>query len=305
MADTPLNDDGAWYDSIAPEGEENIAARESLANFDNAGAYLEHVNTLENKNWRDDFAGDDDKFKSTLERFSTPADFAAAYREGQATISSGQLAKPLAEDAGEDDVKAYREANGIPLESHGYLENLPEGLVVGENDAPIAEIFMEALHTTNAPPAVAHALLAKYNEFAQESQDAQADLDSEQSAEATAELRTTWGADYKANINMVGAFMASTFGAEAKAQFENGRFQDGRAFLNDPKILQGIADVQRRLDPLTQVVEPGGDPAQTMNDEIAEIEKFMRTDRPAYNKDETMQARLRELYDIRTKHKAA
>jgi len=45
------------------------------------------------------------------------------------------------------------------------------------------------------------------------------------------------------------------------------------------------------------------DPQQTVEDEIGQIEKVMREDRRAYNADEKMQARLRELYDIRLRHK--
>ena len=112
IVENALNTDPNWYDSIAPDAEENTAARETLSNFDTPAAFLESYDSLANADWRDPIAGDDDKFKSDLQRFGKPSDFGTAYREGKATISAGLAHKPLAEDASDDDVKAYREANG-------------------------------------------------------------------------------------------------------------------------------------------------------------------------------------------------
>jgi hypothetical protein len=53
------------------------------------------------------------------------------------------------------------------------------------------------------------------------------------------------------------------------------------------------------------VVVPGAhaDPSKGVDDEISTIEKMMRTDRAAYNKDERTQARYRELLGAREKLK--
>ena len=301
------NDEGNWYDGITPESEDNTAIRETLSNFDTSEAYFEHVNGLENADWRDPYAMDadgkvDDKFKATLQRFSTPADAGMAFREAQQTISAGKQHQPLAADANEDDVKAYREANGIPLESKGYMENLPDGLILGDDDKEIFASFADKLHEKNARPEIAHAALERYNGFAEEAQDARGQLDSDQSAEATSELRTAWGGDYRANINMVEAFLETTFGSEAKTQLLDGRFKDGRAFMNDPAIMQGIAEVQRRLDPLTRHDPSITDPLQTVEDEISELEKFQKDHRTEYFADEKKQARLNQLYQMRIDH---
>ena len=136
-------------------------------------------------------------------------------------------------------------------------------------------------------------------------QDEIAETDALQHKEADDVLRESWKGDYRANINMVGAFLESTFGKEAKEQMMNGRYPDGRAFMNDPKVLEGIAAVQRRLDPLSRLTTPGGDALSSLTDEIAEIEKFQKDHRTEYFDDEPKQARLRELYDIRIKEKEA
>ena len=305
MADPIIDDpstvvDGNWYDTMAGEDAGKI---EVLKEFESADAFYDNHQEMVGRNWRTEIAGEDEKFAKTLERFDSPAAFGNSFQEAQQTVRSGNMKDDLpASDADDDSIKAYRESNSLPLEAAGYLENLPEGLVLGEDDAPIADAFMEALHSTYAPPAVAHALIAKYNEFAEQQQDAQNTLDVEQAKETTDSLREGWRGDYRVNINMVGKFLTRAFGAEVKDQLLNGRFQDGRAFMNDAKILEGLASMERIIDPLSVILDNKGDPAQTLNDEIADIEKFMSEHRTAYNKDEVKQARLRQLYGLRIEH---
>lgn len=295
---------GAWKEALAGDNAERI---EALGEFESSEKFLEHYDGLKDRNWRDEYAGDDDKFKSTLERFATPLDMGKSFREAQQTISGNKHNEPPAADADEATMTAYREANGIPKEAAGYLENLPDGLVVGDDDKEIFTDFMGTMHKLNAPPAYAHAAIEWYNQFAEQQQDDLAELDSEQHQAVEDELRAAdrWGTDYRANVNLVGALIESNFGKENKDAFLNARDPDGRAIMNIPGVLEGLANMARKLNPITQLTGPTGDPAQTLSDEIAEIEKFMSEKRSEYNKDEKMQARLRQLYQIRIDHKAA
>ncbi len=297
-----MTDGDTWFGELAGDNSDRA---EALGKFDDADAFFEQFdkgNEALNYDWRDDFAGGDDKFKSTLERFSTLSDAGKSYREGQQTIRSGQHNQPPADDADEKIVTAYREANGIPMEAKGYLENMPDGLVLGEDDMPIAEVFMSALHSVHAPPSYAHALIGAYNKWAEQIQDDIAETDAIQHTESEEALRQEWGTDYQANINMAGAYLERVYGKEAKEDMMNGRYADGRAFMNNSKVLEGMAAEQRRFDPRTQLVKPGVDPSQTLNDELAEIDKFRREHRTEYFKNEKMQARERELIDIRNEH---
>lgn len=280
--------------------DDQITAMQGFESFNDFHAAGEAAN-----DWRRGIAGDDDKYYADLQRFNTPQDYGNSFREAQQTIRSGNLKAALKDDATEEDVTAYREANGIPAEAAGYMENLPDGLVLGDNDKEIFGNFAESLHAVNAPPEIAHAALEWYNGFAEQQQAAQADLDGEQMAVATQELREAWGSDYRANINLVGGLIESTFGSEAKDQLLNGRFQDGKAFLNDPKIMQGFAEIARKINPVMQLTPPGHDSQQSLNDEIAELEKFMTEHRTEYNKDVGKQERLRQLYQIRIDQAAA
>lgn len=300
-----MSEDGNWYDGLT-EGDGALKEEqiETLKGFETQTDFANNYFELTAKDWREDFAGEDDKFKSQLDRYATPADFGQSWREQRATISDGKYSKPPGEGSTDDDIKAYREANGIPLESVGYMDNLPEGMVVGDDDKEIMADFMGALHSVNADPAIAHKAIEWYNKFAEEQQDVIAETDAGHHQETEDKLRQEWGSDYRANINLVGALLESSFGAEAKEQLLNGRFQDGRGFMNDPGVLAGFADISRKLNPLTQMTPPGGDAQKTLNDEIAELEKYMKDKRTEYFKDQPAQDRLQQLYDIRLQHEA-
>jgi len=297
---TPLNDDPHWSAELVGDNEERATA---MAAFETPADFFAANDTA--TDWRRGVAGDDDKYYTELQRFGTAQDYGNSFREAQQTIRSGTMKAELSAEASEDEVKSWREDNGIPAEAAGYLENLPEGLVIGENDKDIMLDFMGAMHSKNADPAIAHSAIEWYNNFAEREQEAQSELDTQQSTEANDLLRNDWGPDYRANLNLVEGFVKSTFGEEAAANLLNGRYGDGRAFMNDPDVLKGLASVARVVTP---IMEMGGDhhtAQQSLNDEITSIEKMMSDDRTAYNKDEKAQARLRQLYDIRIKQAAA
>lgn len=278
---------------------------EFLKSFDTQDALFDSAQNAQNANWRDPIAGDDDKFKSELERFSTPADMGKAYREARATISSGNLKQAPDENATPEDLAAYRQANGIPNEPTGYLENLPEGLVIGEDDKEIFADFAGAMHEMNVEPQVMHKVIDWYNNFSETTQDQIAEMDHGHHQETEDSLRQEWGSDYRANINLVGSLIETTFGEDNANAILNARDAEGRALMNIPGVLEGLADISRKLNPVAQLAPATGrTPDQTLDDEIATIEKAMRDDREAYNKDEKMQARYRELLQIRIDHEA-
>ena len=294
----PVNDN--WYGELAGENEERA---EMLGKFDSFDSFLDDYNSAKNRDWRAEIAGDDDKFKSTLERYTDPAAFGNAHRELNQKVRSGQLKPVLAEDADEEAVKEFRRANNIPLEADGYLSDLPEGVVVGEDDKELMTDFMGALHGANADPAVAHAAIGWYNQFQEQQQEAEAELDATQSQEATDQLREAWGKDYRANMNLVKATMTKYFGEDAAQQLTNGRYQDGRGFFNDVGVMRGLGELARMVNDIAPIITQDPAALKSVETEIAEIEGKMGT--AEYRKDETMQARYRELVNIRLKHQEA
>lgn len=304
---TIIDDNGGeWRETLAGDNADNLAA---LKDFETPDKFFEAFTGMQNRNWRDDFIPEDDpegKIKGQMERFKTPGDYGNAFNEAQQKIRSGQMQMEApAADADDATVAAYREQNGIPAESTGYLEGLPDGMVVGEDDKELFEEFMGELHKVNAPPAAAHAAVEWYNKWSETAQDDRAQVDFDDQKAAEDQLRTDWGGDYRANVNLIGGLIDKTFGSDFKDILLNARGPDGRAIMNTPGIMEGFAQLARTNTPISQIVSPTGNPEQTMNDEISELEKYMAEKRTEYNNDPKAQARLLELYEIRLQHNAA
>jgi hypothetical protein len=294
--------DGNWYDTMAPESEENSARREMLSGYETQDAFFDAHHAAVNTDWRAGIAGDDTKFLSKLGRFTDPAQFGNAYREAEQKIRAGDIGPTVpGEGATDEEIAAYRTEAGIPLEAAGYLENLPEGLVVGENDKELMLDFMGALHSANAPPEIGHKAIEWYTGFEERMQTAQLESDTQDAKDTTDALRESWGSDYRTNMNLINGLLKSTFGDEASELLTNGRFADGKGFFNSTEIMTGFANLARLANPVAPLIPNDQTAVAGLHDEIAQIEKYMSTKRSEYNKDEPAQARLRELYGIRLK----
>ena len=294
-----------WKDEIAGDGADAAARMEALQDFDSPAALFDAHQGFANANWRDAFVPEDDPdgaVAKQMERFNAPADYGTSFREAQATLSSSKQAVPLGADATDEDKTHFRTTNELPLEVGDYFKNMPDGIILGEKDLAVAEVFMEVLHGDYIPAATGHKLIAASNKMEEEAQAAEAEMDTAHNKETTVELRAEWGGDYRAKINHLEAWMGKIFGTESKDQLLHGRYQDGRGFMNDPNVLKALSDLAWKDDPMAPIISTGTTPVTALNDEIAEILNVMRTDRPRYNKDQKMQNRLLELNDIKLRH---
>lgn len=251
--------------------------------------------------WRTKLAGDDEKLLGFLGRYASPKAFAEAAKKDRDTLRNGGAFKPLGEDATDEEVAAYRKAFGVPDTHDKYLEALPEGLVVGDDDKPAISQFAEAMHKANAPKAVVDAAIQTYYDIV-DAQDAELIQRNEQAKEAGInDLRDEWGQDYRRNINVVGNYV-STLPEAVQAFINEGSMPDGTLIANNPDVLRWLAAQALESNPLATVVPgAGANAGQTIADEMAHIENVMRTDRASYNRDEKMQARYRQLIDAKSK----
>ncbi len=258
--------------------------------------------------WRAKVAGDDPKFMQRLERMQSPADVAKAWRALEVKMSSGEMKAPLPEGATPEQVAAWRKDNGIPEAAEGYLAQLPEGVVLGDEDKPYAQEFAQAMHELNAPPQVVAKAIAWDRQRQEKMAEARAESDKTFRRGAEDELRGEWGAEYRSRMNAIGNLLDATNpgddpnGASFKDLFLGARLSDGTVLGDNPLTLRWMAGLSSEINPAGTVV-PGsaGSQAQSVADEIAEIEGVMRTNRAAYNKDAKMQERLRTLYEAQEK----
>ena len=233
----------------------------------------------EDANWREPFSNGDDKTAKRLERYLTPADLGKSLFEKEDLIRASSMLKPLADDATDDDLKAYREQQGVPLEFEGYYENLPKGLVIGEDDKAIVDMFVKEMHEENVSPTAVHRLIASYNKW-EESLTGEMDaLDKSQKAETEDLLREEWGSDYRANESLAAHFIQG-LSKEKQAELMGARMSDNRTLANDPDIARWMAKMSRELYG-TQVFAPSGGNTSLQNRDTRkkELESWMHTDK--------------------------
>ncbi len=255
------------------------------------------------ENWRQAWAGDDAKKLARLERFTDPAKAFDALVEAQNKIRAGELAKPLAKDAKPEEVAAWRQANGIPEKPEGYFDKLPSGRVIGRDDLPMFTDVAAKMHALNVAPAAMHELVEWYYK-GQDAESAKlSEADKAESRAAEDALRAAWGNDYRANENHLENYITGLPEGLQKT-FREGFGADGKRLIHNPDFKLWLANIAREFNPAGMVAVGGGESQlQSIDTEIAGIEKTMRENRPAYNKDERMQSRYRDLINARERLK--
>lgn len=298
------NPGAKWFEAL-PEFKADATLGPILSKFENQGAAFKALGQTAptfGEKWREDLVASLPEAErpaemARLQRYATPKAFFEADRQAHQKLRSGEVAKAPGKDATPEQVAAYRQANGIPEKSTAYFENLPDGLVIGEDDLPIFQSVGEVLHAVNAPPAVAHAVVGWYNKFAEEQQAARLEADGTAKAEATAALRADFGADYSPNMNILRSYLG-TLPKEVAAALEGARAPDGTAIMNMPDVVKALVGQARELGITSTIIGAGGGPGgQAIDDELKTIRERMKKDPKGYQRDEAMQKRYRDLLD--------
>lgn len=262
------------------------------------------LKTLKEKggfDWRKEAANGDEAISKTIGRYNDLPSMAKALQEAQTKIRSGELAKPLGKDATPEQVAEYRKANGIPEAPADYFKALPDGLVIGKDDQPVFDAYGKVFHDHNLPPAAVHALTKLYYDQQALVHAEERKVDQADTQKRISELRNEWGNDYAPNVAILDSFL-SGMGGDLPAMFKDALLPDGTRLLNNTTIVKFLTGVARESNPLAHVLPAGGEGSmKSLESEIASIEKTMRENRTAYNKDEPMQARYRDLLAAREK----
>jgi hypothetical protein len=258
--------------------------------------------------WGDDWRAKMDKegkHEKTLSRFASPNAIFESYIALRQKVDSGELkaVSPYPEKGKPEEQVAWRKAHGIPEAPEGYTLKFSDGLVIGDADKPIVDDFLKAAHATNATPEQVNGMLHWYYTTQENGLRAREEADTEYLRQSEDTLRAEWGGEYRTNINIIRG-LVDTMPEAIRDQFMSARLGDGTALMNNPDMARWLVHNARTINPVATVVPgAGANMAQAIDDEISSIEKVMRTDRKAYNNDQKMQARLRELYDARAKAK--
>lgn len=256
--------------------------------------------------WREQMAGADDKDGKRLTRlgrFDEPGKIFDSMLEVEKKYKSSDIRSPFPEEGNDKDKAKWRKDNAVPAEAGGYFEKLPDGLVIGEEDKPGMDVLAEAMHAKHAPADNVHTAVGVYYKLRENALAAQAEADAQDKKDTDDALNELYGADFRRNINDLGAWLDAG-GKETKAKVLSARTPDGTPLGNDPDFIKFMVGQMRTISPLVTVPGlGGGDPAASLNDEIAAIEKTIQTDNAAYRADKALQERYLTLLDAREKHK--
>ena len=254
--------------------------------------------TTGDADWRDEFAGDDKALRAQIDRYATPADFGQGHMSAVNRIQQGFRQPTLPDNATDEDRVAFRKEMGVPDEASGYIESMPEGLVIGDDDKQGFDSLAAFMHEQNATPEQFHNIAGWYNEYQEKQQAEVADEINQYNATSEDTLRKEWGTDYRANMNVGLNFIEQNMSEEAVDNLSGAVGGDGMPLLSNPAFLNFLATQGRQINPISQVISGAGAGVETLADEIKDIEAKIGSD--AY--DDDAQARLLVLYEAQEKH---
>ena len=247
--------------------------------------------------WRDRLAGNDEVFRKRLNRFQSPDGVVKSWRSLEQRLSTGELKAntPFPAEGTDEEKNAWRQERGIPPMPDAYLEKLPDGLVLGEEDKELAGDFAKAMHERNAPPEFVHAGLEWYNRLQERVAAERSEQDKAARQTSEDELRSEWGAEYRGNLN----HMNATLFANAPEGFVNNlfgaRLADGSLLGNNPDALKWMVWAAKEINPSPILAPAGsGNQLQSIKDEMRKLELEMTNSR-AWAKNTEGQKRYRDL----------
>lgn len=294
--DNGAGDNGGAGDSGATDwraafaGEDN-AVLESLKDVEPKMLLEAHTNQVK---WRENLAGDNKDALKTLERFTSPKALWESYDTLRGRMAKGELKNATAypEKGTPEQQAVWRTENGIPAEPSKYEITIPEN--ASDADKAAVEGLAKFAFEKNLPAVAAGAAAEWYFADKAAREEAAYTQFEQNKSDTAAQLGQEWGPEYKANMNKIQGVIDSTIPgdqAELKTLIN-------KAISTNAHFARHYAAIALQLNPSGTLV-PGDRGANegSISDEIKKIESAMRSDRSAYNKDEGMQKRYRDLLE--------
>lgn len=259
------------------------------------------------EDWRERMAGDNKQLLGWLKRHSSPKSLAEGGYTMRQKLSAGDLLPALPEKATPEELTSWREKNGIPTKAEGYLENLPEGVVLGDEDKPIINEFAAAALAENTPPKAFKALIAQYYKLNEKLASEQHEADKNTWRESEDALRAEWGPEFRGKTGRMTRYLDNLPGGLGEL-LKDARLGDGTKLMGNQKALRWLDGMLSETDPMGTVVGTTGTVGSGPAERLGELQKLMRDQKSEYyvgpnaNK---LQAEYRNLLDWKARQKAA
>jgi hypothetical protein len=250
------------------------------------------------ENWRTLMAGGNPDVEKELGRFTDPAKVGDALLNYKKQMRSGSFDVPPPGEDKPEELKAWREAHGIPVEATGY--KVPEEIQkrLYDEDKPILEGYIGAAHKANQPQSVIDFTTKWYVDMQEQAAAAMVERDKKGSAEAEDALRSDWGPQYRANLNAATRALAEMFPG---VDLTEARLPDGTKIGNNPKVLKGMHELAVQKWGAGEFV--GAEASARTQTRMQEIEKVMRENPDAYFGDPAMRKEYGDLLAADEKRK--
>lgn len=144
---------------------------------------------------------DDLKALPAAKKYETPADLLKAYSEAEKLIGRKGVIVP-GENASAEEMAAFRAALGVPETADAYGLKAPEGVPEGVWSDDMAKVFAAKAHEAGLTTAQAQAVAGWYAGTAAEQAKAMEAAAVAAREEATAAMRSEWGGQFDAKIEV-------------------------------------------------------------------------------------------------------
>ncbi len=208
--------------------------------------------------WRQQLAGDDEKVLKGLGKFTEPKGLLTSYLALEQRLATGDERGKLPEKYTDEELATFRDANGIPEDVEGYFKEMPDGLVIGDEDKEIFNDFAQAMHDKNVKPEIIHEAVNWYYSQQENQQAAQVEADEQHQTLAEDALRVEWAEDYRSNINTLNAYFDKA-PEDTREIILNARGPDGMAIMNNPEVVKFLAAKAREENPYVTLTPQGSD----------------------------------------------
>lgn len=272
-------------------------------------------------NWRDMVAaqvdGNNKALPDRLKRFASVGDVVKSWLELEGKMSSGELRappKPLPVGATDEQKAEWRKTQGLPDKPETYVEKLalPNGVVLGEPDKPVADTIAKAALNNGWPQGIYDQVMNLWTASQADAAAKRDETDVVSRTQNQTALMTEWGpGDYRVNMNAVGSLLAG-MPEDFKVALLTARTADGQMLGDTVSFNKWAAAHARDFNPAATLISPTETNApKAMADELASIEatyaKAMGGDREAYKQyygsdgKAGLDARWRDLTDAQQK----
>ena len=222
--------------------EEAVETEEAVEETETEVEDTEEQESIEIESLRDLI--EDEKLQKHAERFTSVDALVQANLESRQKLSKSIV--PPGEDAGEEDVSAYREALGVPKDVDGYDFPLPDGVERTEDMMDSEDTWANLFLDNNIPKATADVLISEFRGEIEKMMGQKAEMDDAYTKQSEESMRKEWAEDYDKNIIFASRASEALLGDD----FEEARHietSDGRFILDNPILVRMFAKLGRDM----------------------------------------------------------